>query len=167
MQNTIRPRRRPRQSLNRHLLIRGSGVLIPHRYNLPVVPVVVFERVGFFAVDGVVANLAHFVTHAEGDAADVFNEEHDEGCGEDVPADDEEGADDLEADLAAVAGDGAAGVGDAEGQAAFFGCPETWMGMLDLFTRARGGRVYLFRCLRQWHLRNECGRRQVCRRLCA
>ena len=92
----------------------------------PIVPIIVFKGVRFFAVDGVVADFAHLVRHAEGHAADVLDEAHDEGGPDDVPADDEEGADDLEADLAAVAGDGAAGVGDAEGGAAFLGCPETW-----------------------------------------
>ena len=91
----------------------------------PVVAVVVFKGVGFFAVDGIVADLAHLVRHAEGHAADVFDEEHDEGRPDDVPAHDEEGADDLEADLAAVACDGAAGVRETEGRAAFFRCPET------------------------------------------
>ncbi len=101
------------------------GALVLEAGDAPVVAVVVFKGVGFLAVDGVVANLAHFVRHAQGDAADVLDEAHDEGGPDDVPADDEEGADDLEADLAAVAGDGAAGVGEAEGRAAFFGGPET------------------------------------------
>lgn len=93
--------------------------------NAPIVPVVVLKRIRLFAMDGVVADLAHFVRHAEGDAADEFDEHHDERGPDDIPADDEEGADDLEADLAAVACDGAAGVGDAEGFAASFCGPQT------------------------------------------
>ena len=92
----------------------------------PVVAIVVFKGVGFLAVDGVVADLAHLVRHAQGHPAHVFDEAHDEGCPDDVPADDKEGTDDLQADLAAVAGDGAAGVGETKGRAAFFRGPETW-----------------------------------------
>ena len=98
-------------------------MLIPG--HAPIIPIVVFKRVGFLAVDGVVADFAHFVRHAEGHAADVLDEDHDERGPDDVPADDEEGADDLEADLPAVACDGAAGVGEAEGGAALFCGPET------------------------------------------
>ena len=90
-----------------------------------IIAVVIFKRVGFLAMDGVVADLAHFVRHAQGHAADVFDEDHDEGGPDNVPTDDKEGADDLEADLAAVARDGAAGVGKAEGCAAFLCRPET------------------------------------------
>lgn len=91
----------------------------------PVIPVVVFERIWFFTVDSVVTNLAHFVGHAEGYAADIFDEHHDQGGDDNVPADDEKGADDLETNLAAVAGDSSTRVGDAEGGAAFLCCPET------------------------------------------
>ena len=79
-------------------------------------------------MDGVVAHGAHFVRHPQRDAADVLDEAHDQRGRDDVPADDEEGAEDLETDLAAVAGDGAAGVGETEGGAALFCGPETWVG---------------------------------------
>lgn len=114
----------------RLLRVRGPLVLKPR--DAPVVAVVVFKGVGFLAVDGVVADFAHFVRHAQGHAADVFDKGHDEGGPGDVPADDEEGADDLEADLAAVACDGAARVGDAEGGAAFLCGPETWGGFVSM-----------------------------------
>lgn len=93
--------------------------------DLAIIPIVILKRIRLLAVDGEVANLEHLVRHAQRDAADVLDEDHDERGPDDVPADDEEGAHDLEADLSAVAGYGAAGVGDAEGGAAF-GCgPET------------------------------------------
>lgn len=107
-------------------LLRVRGALVLEARNAAVIAVVVFKRVRFLAVDGEVANLAHFVRHAQGHAADVLDEDHDEGRPDDVPADGEEGADDLEADLAAVARDGAAGVREAEGRAAFFCGPEAW-----------------------------------------
>ena len=106
-------------------LLRVRGPLVFKARDAPVVAVVVFKGIGFLAVDGVVANFAHFVRHAQGHAADVFDEDHDEGGPDDVPADGEEGADDLEADLSTVTGDGAARVGEAESGAAFFGGPET------------------------------------------
>ena len=105
-------------------LLRVRGPLVLEAGEAPVVAVVVFKGVGLFAVDGVVADFAHFVRHAEGHAADVFDEDHDEGGPDDVPADNKEGADDLEADLSPVAGDGTARVGDTEGSAAFLGRPE-------------------------------------------
>ena len=108
----------------RLLRVRRPLMLIAR--HAPIVPIVVFKRVGFLAVDGVVADFAHFVRHAQGNAADVFDEHHDEGGPDDVPTDGEEGADDLQADLATVARDGAARVGETEGGAAFLGCPETW-----------------------------------------
>ena len=107
-------------------LLRVRGTLMLITRHAPIVAVVVFKGVRFLAVDGVVADFAHFVRHAQGHAADVFDEDHDEGRPDDVPADDEEGADDLQADLTAVARDGAAGVGQTEGGATFFRCPETW-----------------------------------------
>jgi hypothetical protein len=61
------------------------------------------KRVRLFSVHGVVANLAGGVGHAERDAQDVLDEDHDEGRPDDVPANDEECADDLEPDLLAVA----------------------------------------------------------------
>ena len=88
--------------------------------------VVVGEGVGLLAVDGVVADLEHLVGHAQRDAAYKLDEDHDERRPHEVPADDEQRADDLQPNLLAVAGDGAAGVADAEGGAAFGGGPETW-----------------------------------------
>ncbi len=76
-------------------------------------------------MDRIVPNGAHLVRHPQRHATHVLDEDHDERGHDDVPADDEEGADDLEADLAAVTCDGAAGVGDTEGFAAFDGGPET------------------------------------------
>ena len=102
----------------------------------PIIPIVVFKCVWFLAVDGVVADFAHFVRHAQGYAADVFDEHHYEGGPDYVPADGEEGADYLEADLSAVACDCAAGVGETEGGTAFFCCPETWK---DIRGRKHGG----------------------------
>ncbi len=87
--------------------------------NASIITIVVLKGIRFLAMNGIVADFAHFVRHTEGHAADVFDETHDEGGPDDVPGDDEEGADDLEADLAAVACDGTAGVGDAESGAAF------------------------------------------------
>jgi hypothetical protein len=45
-------------------------------------------------MDHVVAGKELLFGHAEGYAADVFDEAHDEGGPDDVPADDEESADD-------------------------------------------------------------------------
>lgn len=149
-------------------LLRVRGPLVLEAGEPPVVPVVVFKGVGFLAVDGVVADFAHLVRHAEGDAADVFDEAHDERGPDDVPADDEEGADDLQADLAAVAGDGPAGVRESEGGAAFLGCPESWT--MRVSTRSgEGCRRLTYRCRRrrQWRLRSACGRRLGYHRLCA
>lgn len=64
------------------------------------------KGVRLFAMHGVVANLARGVGHAERDAQDVLDEDHDERGPDDVPADDEEGADDLEPHLPAVAVNG-------------------------------------------------------------
>ena len=107
-------------------LLRVRGALMLITRHAPIVAVVVFKGVGFLAVDGVVADFAHFVRHAQGHAADVLDEDHDQGRPDDVPADDEEGADDLQADLSAVARDGTARVGQTEGGATLFRCPETW-----------------------------------------
>lgn len=140
-------------------LLRVRGALMFEAGDASVIPVIVFERVGFFAVDGVVADFAHFVRHAQGHAADVFDEDHDQGRPDDVPADGEEGADDLKADLAAVAGDGAAGVGETEGRAAFLRCPETWkMTVSERSDWRRWRSTYRYRRLRQWRQRNECER---------
>ena len=82
------------------------------------------KGIRFLAMDREIADFEFLVAHAQGDAADVLDEEHDEGGPDDVPADDEEGADDLQPDLFAVARDGAAGVCDAESGAAVGGCPK-------------------------------------------
>ena len=151
-------------------LLRVRGTLVLKARNAPIVAVVVFEGVRFLAVDGVVADFAHFVRHAEGDAADVFDEHHDERGPDYVPADDEEGAHDLETDLAAVACDGAAGVGEAKGRAAFFRGPETWgegRRVSDGGGVLRGREKETYRCRhrRLWRPRNACGRRLECRLL--
>ena len=109
---------------NSLLLIRQLPWMLVARH-APVVAVIVFEGIGFFAVNGIVADLTHLVGHAEGHAADEFYEHHDQGGPDDVPADDEKCADNLETDLAAVACNGTAGVSDAESLAAFYCCPET------------------------------------------
>ena len=114
----------PQLSDSFFLIGRFPGVLIASQ--APVIAIVVFKCVWFLTVNSVVADFAHFVRHAEGDPADVFDEAHDERCPDDVPADDEKSANDLETDLAAVTGDGAARIGDAKGSAAFFGSPETY-----------------------------------------
>lgn len=65
-------------------------MLIPR--DPPIIPIVVFKRIRLLAVDRIVADPAHLVCHAQGHAADVFYEDHDEGGPDDVPADDEERA---------------------------------------------------------------------------
>jgi hypothetical protein len=70
-------------------------------------------------MDSIVANLACGIAHAERNAQHILDEEHDERRPDDVPADDEEGADDLQPDLLAVAFDGSARVGESKGLAAF------------------------------------------------
>jgi hypothetical protein len=62
----------------------------------------------------VVPDEEHVLGHSERDAQHVLDEEEDEGGDGHVPSDDEEGADDLDPDLAAVPRDGAAGVGEAK-----------------------------------------------------
>ena len=76
-------------------LLRVRRALVFEARDAPIIPIVVFKGIRFLAVDGVVTDFAHFVRHAQGDAADVFDEDHDEGGPDNVPADDEEGADDL------------------------------------------------------------------------
>ena len=93
--------------------------------NASVLPVVVIEGVGFFAMNGVVANCGPLVRHAKGHTADVFNEQHDKGRPDNVPADDEESADDLYTNLSAIACDSAAGNSETEGSAAFLCRPQT------------------------------------------
>ncbi len=107
------------------LLVGELGVVRVADVEASVVAVVVFKCVGFFTVNGEIADLELLVGHAERDAADVFDECHDEGCPDDVPADDEKGTDNLETDLTAIASDGTSRVGDTKGSAALFGGPET------------------------------------------
>jgi hypothetical protein len=54
-----------------------------------------------------------------------LDETHDQRGPDDIPADDEESADDLKPDLLAVASDGTTGVGDTESGAALCCSPET------------------------------------------
>jgi hypothetical protein len=77
-----------------------------------------------FAVDRIVACQQLGFGHPQWDSQHVLDEAHDERGPHDVPADDEERAVELHVDLLSVALDGAAGVGDAEGGAAFDGCEE-------------------------------------------
>ena len=103
-----------------HLAVFAVAVVVgPAGLGRHQAPVVVGKGVRFLAVDGVVADQEGLLAHAQRDAQHVLDEEHDGAGPEDVPADHEERADDLDPDLAAVAGDRAAGVGEAEGGAAF------------------------------------------------
>ena len=106
-------------------LVRELGLVCVPDIDAPVVAVVVFESVRLLAVDGVVADFKLLVGHAEGDAADVFDEAHDEGGPDNVPADNKESSDDLETDLAAIAGNRTSGVGDTKSSAALLRGPET------------------------------------------
>lgn len=76
------------------------------------------EHVRLLAMHGVIAHLELGLAHAQGHAEHIFDETHDQARPDDVPADDEHGARDLVGDLDAVALDGAARVGEAEGGAA-------------------------------------------------
>ena len=87
--------------------------------------VVVGEGVRLFAVNGVVADFEHLVGHAQRHAAHEFDKNHDERRPNDIPADDEERAHDLQPDLFAVASNGAAGVDESESGAAFGCSPKT------------------------------------------
>ena len=91
----------------------------------PICSIVILKRIRFLSVDGEISLPQILIAHAQGNAADIFDEDHDEGGPNDVPADDEEGADDLKTDLAAITCDSTAGVGQAEGSATFDGGPET------------------------------------------
>jgi hypothetical protein len=71
----------------------------------------------------IVANLARGIAHAQRNAENVPDEEHDQRRPDDVPADNEKSADDLKPDLLAIAIDGTTRVGQAEGCAAG-GCGE-------------------------------------------
>lgn len=74
-------------------------------------------------VNCVVANLTCGIAHAQRNAENVPDEDHDQRRPDDVPADDEKSADDLKPDLFAITVNGAAWVGQAEGCAAG-GCGE-------------------------------------------
>ena len=77
-------------------------------------PIVVGERVRHLMVNGVVTNLARRFAHPQRDPENVSDEDHDQRRPDDVPADDEKSADDLEPDLLAIAVDGTARVGQTE-----------------------------------------------------
>jgi hypothetical protein len=79
----------------------------------------VSKRVRLFAMYSVVANLAGRVRHAQRDAQYVLDEQHNERRPHNVPADDEQGRDDLNPDLAAVAVNGTAWIGKAKSRATF------------------------------------------------
>lgn len=82
------------------------------------------KDIGLFPVDGIVALEEVLLAHAQGDTQDVLDKQQDQAGPDQVPADDEEGAGQLVAELDAVAGDGAAGVGEAEGGTPVDGGPE-------------------------------------------
>ena len=99
--------------------------VVPSVARLEQAAVVMGKGVGFFAVDGKVADFEHLVRHAQRDPTDILDENHDQGGPHDVPADDEQSADDLEPDLLPVPCNGAARVGDTKGGAALCSCPKT------------------------------------------
>lgn len=156
---------------------------MPIPRNSSICSIVILEGVWLLPVDRKVTHGQILIAHAQGNPADVFDEDHDEGSPGDVPADDEEGADDLDADLAAVACHGTAGVSETEGGAAF-GCgPEAWtmavsrMISMSEQRRKRGGegakdcvaryeyrkeKRLTYRCQphQQWPPRNGYGRHQ-------
>lgn len=101
-------------ALENVLVIRGRGT--GH---------VLEEAVSALAVDGGVTDQHVLLAHAQRHAADVLDEEHDKGGPDGVPADDEQGADDLKPDLLAVAVDCATGVGVTETGDAVDGGEET------------------------------------------
>jgi len=90
-----------------------------------VLVVVVCESVWLFAVDGVITDLHLLLAHAQGNAAHVLDEAHDERCPHNVPADDEESAHDLETNLSWVALNRSTGVGGTESCATFNGSEDT------------------------------------------
>ena len=79
--------------------------------------VVMCKGIWFLAMDSIISNFHLLLRHAEWDATDKLDEAHDEGRPDDVPADDEEAADELKPDLFAIAIDGAAIICHAEGSA--------------------------------------------------
>jgi len=90
-------------------------------FDIIVVLAVVEEGIWKLAVNFGVTDHELLVAVTEWDAHDVFDEEANSGCPEQIPADDEEEADDLQPDLSAVAVDGSTGVNSAEGLAALIG----------------------------------------------
>ncbi len=113
----------PAKSLYGLLLISWTRVLVSHAAE---VPIIILKSIRFLAVNGIVTNGELFVIHTQGDTADVFDKNHDEGGPDNVPADDEEGTNDLKADLPAIARDGATRILNTEGSAAFGRGPKTW-----------------------------------------
>jgi len=101
-------------SLENHLVSCGRGA--SH---------VVGEAVSGLAVDRGIAEQHVLLAHAQRYAADVLDEEHDEGRPDGVPANDEQGADDLQPDLLAVAVDCSSWVGIAEPSDAVNGGEDT------------------------------------------
>lgn len=75
------------------------------------------KHVRLLAVDRVVAHEQGLLAHAQRDPAHVLDEQHDEGRPHEVPPNHEHGAGELVAQLDAVAGDRATGVGQPEGGA--------------------------------------------------
>ena len=108
--------------------------------NASVIPVVVFESVGLFAVDSVVTDFQHLVAHFQRHAADVFDETHYQRGPDNVPADDEESTDDLETDLSAVAEDSTARVCDTESSTAFGSRPETYRSLAECICKDTEGK---------------------------
>jgi len=82
------------------------------------------EDIRRLAVDRIITSQQLRLAHPQRDAQHVLDETHDERCPDHVPCDDEQGAVELEVHLLAVALDGAAGVGEAEGGAALDGREE-------------------------------------------
>ena len=93
--------------------------------NTSVVSIIVFKSIWLLAVDSIVADFTHLVGHSQRHAADVFDENHDQRGPDNVPADDEKSADDLETNLSAIAENSTARVGDTESSTAFGSRPET------------------------------------------
>ena len=87
--------------------------------------VVVCESVWLFTVNGVITDLHLLLGHAQRDAAHIFDEAHDERGPDNIPADDEEGTNDLETDLSRVSLDCSTGIGSTESCTAFNGSEDT------------------------------------------
>lgn len=71
------------------------------------------------AVNRVVADEHVVLGHAKRDSADVLDEQHDQARPDQVPANDEEGANNLDPDLSTVVVNGTTGVCETESQATF------------------------------------------------